>query len=44
MRQLGWPELWVYDSGKLTIYLFEGGQYVASDTSAIFANGSHCSV
>ncbi|NJL35657.1 MAG: Uma2 family endonuclease [Leptolyngbyaceae cyanobacterium RM2_2_4] len=30
------PELWIYDSGKLTIYLLKAGQYVASSTSPIF--------
>jgi Uma2 family endonuclease len=32
------PELWIYDSGKLTIYLLTQGQYTKSDTSPTFAN------
>lgn len=27
------PELWVYDSGKLIIYLLQDGNYIKSDTS-----------
>lgn len=30
------PELWIYDSGKLTIYLLAEGQYLKSDTSPTF--------
>jgi Uma2 family endonuclease len=32
------PELWLYDSGKLAIYLFTQGQYIKSESSAIFPN------
>jgi len=32
------PELWIYDSGKLTIYLLKARQYVSSDTSPTFPN------
>jgi Uma2 family endonuclease len=32
------PELWIYDSGKLTIYLLRDGQYIKSDTSSTFPN------
>jgi Uma2 family endonuclease len=32
------PELWIYDSGRLTIYLLTQGQYIKSDTSPTFAN------
>lgn len=32
------PELWIYDSGKLTVYLLQDGQYVKSNTSPIFPN------
>jgi Uma2 family endonuclease len=32
------PELWVYDNGKLTIYILQGEQYVAQPTSAVFAD------
>ncbi|HEY9727118.1 MAG TPA: Uma2 family endonuclease [Chroococcales cyanobacterium] len=30
------PELWIYDRGKLGIYLLREGKYVKSDTSPIF--------
>lgn len=32
------PELWIYDSGKLTIYLLRDGKYTKSDTSPTFPN------
>jgi Uma2 family endonuclease len=32
------PELWVYDSGKLTIYILKNENYVTSDTSPTFPN------
>ncbi len=32
------PELWVYDSGKLTIYILENTSYIKSDTSPTFPN------
>ena len=32
------PELWIYTSGKLTIYLLRDGQYTESDTSPTFPN------
>ncbi|GFE70158.1 Uma2 family endonuclease [Chroococcus sp. FPU101] len=31
------PELWIYRRGILLIYLFDGEQYQASDTSSIFS-------
>lgn len=37
-RVIGVPELWVYDGGKLTIYLLSAGQYVESNASPIFPN------
>ncbi|MCA1995271.1 MAG: Uma2 family endonuclease [Coleofasciculus sp. S288] len=30
------PELWIYDSGKLTLYLLKDGKYIKSDTSPTF--------
>ncbi|HYW21537.1 MAG TPA: Uma2 family endonuclease [Nodularia sp. (in: cyanobacteria)] len=30
------PELWIYDSSKLTIYLLESGHYIQSDHSPTF--------
>lgn len=30
------PELWIYDRGKLTIYLLRDGHYIQSDTSPTF--------
>lgn len=32
------PELWIYDSGKLTIYLLRDGKYLNSDSSPTFPN------
>ncbi len=32
------PELWIYDNGRLTIYLLRDGRYTESDTSPIFPN------
>ncbi len=32
------PELWIYDSSKLTIYLLRNGKYMKSDTSPTFPN------
>jgi Uma2 family endonuclease len=32
------PELWIYDSGKLSIYLLRDGKYIKSDTSPTFPN------
>ncbi|HCF30303.1 MAG TPA: hypothetical protein DEV81_24600 [Cyanobacteria bacterium UBA11049] len=32
------PEIWIYDSGKLTIYLLRDGQYIKSDRSPTFPN------
>jgi Uma2 family endonuclease len=32
------PEVWIYDNGKLNIYLLRQGQYVESNTSPIFPN------
>ena len=32
------PELWIYDSGRLTIYLLTQGQYIKSDTGPTFPN------
>ncbi|PPS43927.1 Uma2 family endonuclease [Chroococcidiopsis sp. TS-821] len=33
---IGVPELWIYDSSKLTIYILQEGKYVESPTSPIF--------
>jgi Uma2 family endonuclease len=33
---IGVPELWVYDSGKLSIYLLRDGTYIKSNTSPNF--------
>jgi len=33
---IAFPELWIYDSGKLTIYLLTQRQYIKSDTSPNF--------
>lgn len=30
------PEVWIYDSGKLMIYLLENGQYQESTVSQVF--------
>jgi len=35
-RALAVPELWIYDSGKLTLYLLREGQYLDSNTSPTF--------
>lgn len=35
---IGVPEVWVYDSGKLTIYLLRNASYVKSDSSSTFPN------
>jgi Uma2 family endonuclease len=32
------PELWVYDSGKITIYILQSERYVAQPTSAVFSD------
>ncbi len=32
------PELWVYDSGKLTIYILQNEHYIKSDISPTFPN------
>ena len=32
------PELWLYDSGKLTIYVLRDGKYVQSINSPLFPN------
>lgn len=32
------PELWIYDSGKLKIYLLQNDQYIQSETSPTFPN------
>jgi Uma2 family endonuclease len=33
---IGVPEVWVYDSGRLLIYLLQDGEYVESDSSPNF--------
>jgi Uma2 family endonuclease len=33
---IGVPELWIYDSGKLAIYLLKNGKYIKSDQSPYF--------
>jgi Uma2 family endonuclease len=30
------PELWIFDSGKLTLYVLNNGKYEASETSPLF--------
>lgn len=35
-RTIGVPEVWVYESGKLTIYLLQDGKYSSSITSPNF--------
>ncbi len=35
---LGMPEIWIYRSKNLKIYLLENGQYVESETSRVFPN------
>ncbi|MEC4818545.1 MAG: Uma2 family endonuclease [Scytonema sp. PMC 1069.18] len=37
-QAIGVPEVWIYDSGRLTIYLLHEGSYIKSDTSPIFVN------
>jgi Uma2 family endonuclease len=32
------PEVWIYDKGKLVVYLFQVGQYVISESSPTFPN------
>ncbi|MDB9512518.1 Uma2 family endonuclease [Kamptonema animale CS-326] len=36
-QAIGVPEIWVYDSGRLTIYLLRDGEYVKSDISPTFS-------
>jgi Uma2 family endonuclease len=33
---IGVAELWIYNSGKFNIYLFQNGKYITSDTSPLF--------
>jgi Uma2 family endonuclease len=33
---IGVPELWIYDSGKLAIYLLKNGKYIKSEQSPYF--------
>jgi Uma2 family endonuclease len=35
-KTIGVPEVWVYDSGKLIIYLLQDGEYIKSDISPTF--------
>lgn len=35
-ESVGVPEVWIYDSGKLTIYLLQGKKYIKSETSPTF--------
>ncbi|MEG3905444.1 Uma2 family endonuclease [Microcoleus sp. B4-C5] len=35
-KMIGVPEVWVYDSGRLLIYLLQDGEYVESDMSPNF--------
>ncbi|MBF2005214.1 MAG: Uma2 family endonuclease [Chlorogloeopsis fritschii C42_A2020_084] len=37
-RAIGVPEVWIYESGKLNIYLLSEGIYLKSDSSPNFAN------
>jgi hypothetical protein len=32
------PEIWIYGSGRLTIYLLRDGHYIKSDSSPTFPN------
>ena len=32
------PELWIFDSGKLTLYVLNHGKYEISETSPLFPN------
>jgi len=34
--RLGVPEIWCYDSGELTIYLLQDGEYLESERSLVF--------
>jgi Uma2 family endonuclease len=35
-KEIGFPEVWIYDSGRLKIYLLRNDEYVESDTSPTF--------
>lgn len=35
---LGVPELWIYTEGKLEIFILQQGEYLSTETSAIFEN------
>ena len=35
-ESVGVPEVWIYDSGKLTIYLLQNKKYIESETSPLF--------
>ncbi|MBE9017440.1 Uma2 family endonuclease [Chroococcidiopsidales cyanobacterium LEGE 13417] len=35
-KDIGFPEIWVYDSGRLRIYLLRDGEYIESNISPIF--------
>ncbi|MBD2308548.1 Uma2 family endonuclease [Chroococcidiopsis sp. FACHB-1243] len=35
-KDIGFPEIWVYDSGRLRLYLLRNGEYIESNTSPIF--------
>jgi Uma2 family endonuclease len=35
-QSLGFPEVWIYDRGALTIYVLQEGQYLRSDSSPTF--------
>ncbi|BAZ79776.1 Uma2 family endonuclease [Sphaerospermopsis kisseleviana] len=35
-QAIGVPELWIFDSGKLSIYLLQDGKYIKSEKSPYF--------
>ena len=35
-KDIGFPEIWVYDSGRLKIYLLSNGEYIESNDSPTF--------
>ncbi|MGL5926373.1 Uma2 family endonuclease [Chroococcidiopsis sp.] len=35
-KDIGFPEIWVYDSGRLKIYLLSNGEYIESNASPTF--------
>ena len=35
-KDISFPEVWIYESGKLSFYLLRNGEYIESNTSPIF--------